>query len=337
MLGIYMMNAPWKNWPQEAQHRIEKLINQHFSGQCGPRNGQEIGQILHSLRKLGARWNDFSDETKKSLMNGFRRNLSHMHPHDFAMSVSGLVGMSMTLEIFTQEDMHRIDKKFDQYGNEFGEKELIAFNASFLQMGTSWQQLPSNYRKLMLSLSSKEKYRRISALALSNAIYTLGVFGFRWLQLPTELRAYFMEHLPKASGMDGSHLANIVHAFGLLGVEWSSLPENVRKFLCDMPHAENIRIRFRPLHIARILSGLSKMQATWTELAAKALQMVFRKNQPDMHKEIFRMSLHGLAMLDAQWTSLDPSTKLVIRDGILAHSKAEDGFSEVSNLIHVAA
>lgn len=325
------MSARWEYWPLKSRKSIEDQINKHFSGHCVPGNSQAIGNILYSFEDCGAKWMDFSEATRKSFINGFVQYMDEMSSQEFSNSLYGFGGMLLPYEELTNEIIERIDAKIRQLEQVLSEKELTSLCYGFAKMGTTWDKLPKNFHKLLFTLpSNKANFNSISALGLSNAIYTLGVFQLEWKELPVDLRDYFMESILSCD-LDGSFLANIVYGFGLLGVDWYELPGNVRKVMCDILEIPDVMISQKPQHIAMTLWGLAKMKASWEDLPGKHLELAFREGQPVMQMEEFGMSLYGLAILDVSWTMLDHQTKLAIREGMQLFAKPEIDSSQVNH------
>jgi hypothetical protein len=324
-----LMDVRWEYWPQAARKSIENSLSKHFSGSCPPGNSQAIGNILYSFENVGAKWTDFSESARRALINGFMEYLDEMSSQEFANSLYGFGGMLMSYEEFTEDNIKRIDTKLAQLQTVLGEKELTSLCYGFAKMGTTWQKLPKNFQKLLFTLpSNTANFENISALGLTNAIYTLGVFELDWKELPIDLRDYLMDNL-LTSDLNGSFLANVIYGFGLLGVDWYEVPENVRNLVCEILMKPNVMESEKPQHISMTLWGLSKMKATWDDLPGKHIEIAFRDGLPFMLMEEFGMSLYGLAMLDVSWSALDYPTKLAIRDGLLTYAKPEIDSSQV--------
>ena len=302
-------------------------------------NGQAIANIIYSLGTSGDSWSELPARVRRSLECGVVEYADELSSQEISNLVYGLGMLGAQLAELPRLVGEAIMLAFQKVCRELNEQEVCSIMYGFAYMGANWVAMPEVLRRSMLvSIANLDK---VDNVCLACTIYTLGLLGARWEQLPLRLREILCRTAERTDLRD-QVLSNILYGLALMEVSWLDLEEGLRsKLLATFQDkvAEDIfssSSRDFPQHLSNSLWGLAKMQVPLALLPADKLEEFVRKGEAGGGNSSFKPqeitnTIYSLTLMDAKWRDLAVETRLALRDSII---RLNFSVQELGNLMY---
>jgi hypothetical protein len=137
-------------------------------------------------------------------------------------------------------------------------------------------------RTMFVSIASLTS---VGTLCLACSIYSLGLLGATWDDLPNRIKDCFMQSA-KLRHMQDQTISNVIYGLGLLKVNWDELDKEFRDVLLEnLGRIEAFQGNV-PQHISNTLWGSAKMDASWSQMPMENLQDAIVKGASMMSPQV---------------------------------------------------
>lgn len=350
-----LMNAKWSNMPQNYHQTVYKSLVQSFGGNYIPGNSQAVGNIIYSLGNVGASYNDFPNDVQSALINGFVSYIDELSSQEFSNAIYGFGTLQTDFDSLPSIVIENIEQKFMKIIPLTQERDTSSIVYGIAKMNAKWSNLsptikwciltalakqgvrnidlsptfdPSDDNILISTIKNREfEYISMSGNLLSCCIYSLGVCGAVWTQLPSTFRNILISSLESCAIVDQT-LSNIVYGFSLMKIDWYLSEESLRNVILNALSDPNAFGLMQSQHIGNTIWGLEKLGATWNDLPSDNLEMSLQRTLlKGMNMQELANTFYGLGGLDVSWKQLDCTTQSYL--GSLFQSKMLQMSSQV--------
>ena len=332
-----MMKAQYNMMSDKYQEAMNRAIMNIFTVEVRS-SSQAVGNILYSLGLSGVKAAELPMEVLEALYYGLETYGPELKSQEFSNSVYGLGLMKADVDLLPDNVLNALIMSFRRVVMIMNDQEVCSTLHGFAKMNCEWDSLQSDLKTcimLCVGLPDEQVKNRASrSLCLACSIYSLGLLGAEWSQLPSQIRYRLASFaIKEGTSMKDQTLSNIIYGFGLMQAQWATLEKELRDVILLTLEQPDSFARDISQHISNTLWALAKMDASWADIPFHRLEEAFIRCEDSFNAQEICNSIYGFAILDASWNELSLSTKKTIVIAMRRNAAFLD-HQEVANVMY---
>eukprot|EP01041_Mallomonas_annulata_P011850 gene11850-24840_t len=320
--GLSKIHLKWDDLTPQNQEDIFMSLDAVSS----KLNDREIGNILHSLSKIQMPWIKCPKSVQNGLLQSFVFHSKRLIAQQGAMSIYSFGLMGVELEELTPalrdclflvamnvlKDTESIDTSISQ--------QISNVIYGIAKLGVKkGKSLPPAVFEAVLHGVRNVMGKHMNEQEVSNTIYSFGIMGIRWNELPSDIIQLFEISISqRIRKMITQGVSNSLYGMGLMGAEWDFMSEEYRNAVTDAciasfgPKARQLQLqrrhRIAPQAIANVIYSLGSSNVKWTSLKTEmveALSMGIEDASSTMNSQELSITTYGLGIMRAEFILLN--------------------------------
>jgi len=332
--GLGVMGLDWSKANPTMRDAAFDAIITCFTADLNPRHSsQAVANVIYALGLSQAVWAEFPPRMSDALVQGLVKCGAYLKSQELSNLIYGLGLLRADFHRLPPAAVDAITDNFCRVSSAMNEQEVCSSLHGLAKMEARWDTMSDKLQTAVLDGATN--LSSIGCLCLACTIYSLGLLGAKWSELPPDISRHIIL-TAQSRPLTDQTLSNTMYGLSLMQAEWDTIDSELKEVLLEnlaRPHSLGADI---PQHVANILWALGKMDATWRQLPGDNLQTSLLRCVGSFKHQESANVIYGLAIVDVPWAELHLEVNLAIEKSIVG-CVAQMTIQELANVMYSLA
>eukprot|EP01038_Epipyxis_sp_PR26KG_P013231 gene13231-17731_t len=329
--GMGLLGYQWSWMNNILKKSLFEAIRTYFNVETLSKTnrGQTLANIIYSLGTIDAEWNDFPKDVQDAFELGILYCSTFLSSQEMSNLIYGLGLLKVDYNKILPTTKESLESIFKRYSMNMNEQEICSTLNGFAKMNATYNEIsPDLVKTILICVTNQQE---IARLCLACTVYSLGVLGFNWNDLPYHVRNMISKSCC-SQPLREQIIANIIYGLCQLEAKWFDFDHEMRTALIENIENKESFLLGIPQHTANVILGLGKMDAYWYDMipAMKNLEEAFVRCHKKMNEQEISNVIYGFTIMDVSWNDLNVQTQIALKNTLQDKAKTMS-MQEIAN------